>query len=122
MASPPAQDAVLTAYAQSLIKYKARQLTRRPGFTKSDQEDVEQDLTVHLLTQAHRFDPKRGSANTFAAHVIKSAAAMLLRDRGRRKRAAGFTALSLERTQVGQNTETTTSLRDLIGAADLAAR
>ena len=121
MDSPHARNALLTAYAQSLIKFKARQLSRKPGFSRSDEEDVSQELTAHLLTQAGLYDPKRGSANTFADRVIKSAIAMLLRDRRRQKRAAGFTAQSLEQTYVRQD-QGIASLRDVLGLADLYRR
>ncbi len=114
-------DAVLTAYAKSLIRFKAKQLSRKPGFTKTDQEDLEQELTAQLLARAHLFDPTRASANTFADRVIKSAIAMMLRDRRRQKRAAGFAAQSLERTFVAQD-HGITSLRDALGFADLGRR
>ena len=39
MGPGPARDAVLTAYARMLINKKARQLCRKPGFSRSDQED-----------------------------------------------------------------------------------
>lgn len=115
------RGAVLTEYAQSLIKFKARQLSRRPGFSRSDEEDVAQELTVHLLSKAHQFDPNRASVNTFADRVIRSAIAMLLRDRRRQKRAAGFAATSLEDipAQSGGDVE---SLRDMLTEADLRRR
>jgi RNA polymerase sigma-70 factor, ECF subfamily len=121
MGTGPARDAVLTAYAQSLIRFKAKQLSRKPGFSRSDEDDVAQELTAHLLARAHLFDPSRASANTFAARVIQSAIAMLLRDRRRLKRAAGFAAQSLERTFVEQD-QGMTSLREAIGALDLGRR
>ena len=121
MDSPHPRDAVLTAYAESLIKFKARQLSRKPGFSLSDEEDVAQELTAHLLTQAGLYDPKRGSANTFADRVIKSAIAMMLRDRRRQKRAAGFTAQSLEQTDVVQD-HGIASLRDVLRPSDLGRR
>lgn len=120
MDSPLTRNAVLTAYAQSLIRFKAKQLTRKPGFSRSDEEDVAQDLTAHLLAQAHHFDMKRGSANTFADRVIRSAIAMMLRDRRRQKRAAGFVSQSLEQTSVPQDRDA--RLRDVLEAADLARR
>ncbi len=114
-------DAVFTAYAQSLIKFKSRQLSRKPGFNRSDEEDVAQELTTHLLTQAHRFDPSRASADTFADRVIQSKIAMILRDRRRLKRAAGFSAQSLEQpTDVRDHGAA--SLRDVLGTADLNRR
>lgn len=121
MDSAPARDAALSAYAQSLIKFKARQLSRKPGFSRSDEEDVAQELTARLLAQAPLYDPKRASANTFAERVIKSAVAMLLRDRRRLKRAAGFTAQSLEQTYVAQD-HGIASLREMLRPSDLCRR
>lgn len=77
---------IVTEYARTLIRVKAKQIVRRPGFSRSDQPDVEQDLVVHLLCQAQHFDPDRGSLNTFIARVVDSAVAMLVRERGREKR------------------------------------
>jgi len=78
---------VCTEYARTLIRVKARQIVRRPGFSRSDTDDVEQDLFLHLLNQIRQFDPSRGSLNTFIARVVDSAVAMLVRERGRNKRA-----------------------------------
>ncbi len=77
---------IVTEYARTLIRVKAKQIVRRPGFSRSDQPDIEQELLVHLLCQAQHFDPNRASLNTFVARVIDSAVAMLVRDRGRSKR------------------------------------
>ena len=77
---------IVTEYARTLIRVKAKQIVRRPGFSRSDQADVEQDLVVHLLCQAQHFDPNRGALNTFISRVVESAVAMLVRDRGRAKR------------------------------------
>lgn len=78
---------VYTEYARTLIRVKARQIVRRPGFSMSDTDDVEQDLFLQLLNQIQQFDPSRGSLNTFIARVVDSAVAMLVRERGRNKRA-----------------------------------
>lgn len=78
---------VCTEYARTLIRVKARQIVRRPGFSSSDSDDVEQDLFLHLLNQIQQFDPSRGSFNTFISRVVDSAVAMLVRERGRNKRA-----------------------------------
>jgi len=117
----PARDAVLTAYAQSLIRVKARQLSRKRGFSRSDEDDVAQELTAYLLARAHRFDPDRASVSTFADRVIRSAIATLLRDRRRQKRAVGFTVQSLEGTSVAQD-RGSASLRDTLGLPDRGRR
>src|SRR5687768_10267714 len=98
-----AHAAVLTAFARSLIRIKANQLCRKPGFRACDRDDIAQDLTVAVLKKAHLYDPARGAATTFAARVIESTARQILRDRGRIKRAPGFYARSLETgtTKVG---------------------
>ncbi len=88
---------VVTEYARTLIRVKAKQIVRRPGFSRSDQDDVEQDLVLHLLNQAQHFDPARGSLNTFIARVVTSGVQMLVRERRRIKRCpAGVEIHSLE--------------------------
>ena len=91
-----ARDAVIDASATSLIQFKARQLTRRRGFNRSDHEDLQQQITLHLLNQAHHYDPARGSINTFVARVVDSCVAMILRDARRLKRGAGIRTTSLD--------------------------
>ena len=97
-AQPPPDAAVLlTAYARSLIRHKSRELCRRPGFSRSDEPDLAQDLTLALLRKAHLYDPGRGaSVDTFAGRVIDSEVKMILRARRRKKRAAGYLARSLD--------------------------
>lgn len=76
-------------YARTLIRVKARQLVRRPEFTACEVEDLEQELTLHILTRLDRFDPSRGSLNTYLARIVNTAIAMLIRERGRIKRNGG---------------------------------
>lgn len=89
---------VCTEYARTLIRVKARQIVRRPGFNRSEIGDVENDLYLHLLGQAQQFDPARGSINTFIARVVDLGIRMLLRERRRSKRApaAGIAVQSLQ--------------------------
>lgn len=93
-----APNECLNEYARTLIRVKARQLVRRPGFSRSDQDDIEQDLFLHVLNKVHQFDPTRSSLNTFVDRVVNSAAAMLVRERGRNKRSPreGIEIRSLE--------------------------
>lgn len=112
--------AVLTAYARIVINSKARQLSRRSGFSRSDEEDLVQELTLRLLEKEHLYDPARGATlDTFADRVITSAVKMILRDRRRLKRAAGFTAVSLESTTVIVDGRPV-YLTEAVGDADLA--
>jgi RNA polymerase sigma factor (sigma-70 family) len=113
-------DAILTAYASYLVGFKARQIVRRSGFTPSDREDVEHDLWLALASQAEHFDPSRASLNTFTDRVIESAAAMILRKRRQKKRAAGFHALSLDAAGASEVTEGGSGAG--VSADDLARR
>jgi RNA polymerase sigma-70 factor (ECF subfamily) len=80
---------ILSDYARTLIRVKARQLVRRPEFTACESEDLEQEIALRILAQLQRFDPSRSSIKTFISRVANSAVAMLIRDRGRIKRNGG---------------------------------
>jgi RNA polymerase sigma factor (sigma-70 family) len=117
----PVHAALTTEYVQKLISIKARQLVRKPGFSRSDQPDAEQELVAHILRAAHLFDPGRGSVRTFIARVVDSAVAMILRDRRRLKRAAGFRVLSLA-DPAFSGTDHESTLAETIEEADLRRR
>lgn len=110
-------------YARTLIRVKARQLVRRPEFTACEVEDLEQELTLHILTRLDRFDSSRGSLNTYFARVVDTAIAMLIRERGRIKRngGAGVEIESLEK-MVDQPDGAPTSLGATISDADAGRR
>ena len=61
----------IDAFAITLIKYKAKQLVGRAGFTTSDRDDLEQDLVLDLLHQFPKYDPKRAQRNTFITKVVE---------------------------------------------------
>ena len=58
-------------YATTLMRVKARQLAGNYGFTRSDREDIEQDLILHLIQQMRHFDPKRGGETTFVSRLVQ---------------------------------------------------
>lgn len=60
----------LTVYEAKLIRYKARRLAGSSAFFESEREDIEQDLTVHLLERLEQFDPRRGTRTTFASRIL----------------------------------------------------
>jgi len=68
-------------FASQLIRQKARQLVRHPGFTKSDRPDIEQELAIELIQKYDQFDPKRARETTFIARVIEHKAVSLVRAR-----------------------------------------
>lgn len=112
---------VLTDYAKNLIKFKARQLTRRRDFQTAELEDLQQELWLALIKAAQRFDPAKASLDTFIDRVVNKAVAMLVRTRQRKRN--GITqrmpSLSDERTSPDGRTE---PLAATISHDDLARR
>lgn len=76
----------LDEYTTTLIRLKARGLVGNYGFTKSDREDIEQDLTLGLLTRLRCFDPDKARSATFVRMVVDDCAASLIRKRKARVR------------------------------------
>jgi len=65
-------------YAVQIIRYKARQLVGRVGFTESDREDLEQEMVLDLLRRLPKFDPKRAGRNTFIARIVEHKVATII--------------------------------------------
>ena len=120
-ANDAVHSALSTEYVQTLLRIKARQLARRPEFRRTDPADIEHDLIVHVLKQAGNYDPARSAPNTFITRVVETAAAMLVRDRGRMKRRARCPVISLERTNICRDQRQMT-LGDVVGENDLRRR
>lgn len=98
MGTAPAR-VVFSPYVQNLIKHKARQVCRKTGFARSDQEDLEQELKLGLLGKVHLYDPARGASfDTFADRVVVSLVKMILRERYALKRGGRRSDLSLDET------------------------
>ena len=74
------------SFASQLIRKKAGQLVRHPGFRRSDQRDIEQEFAVELLLKYRHYDPGRARETTFVARVIENKAVSLVRARTAQKR------------------------------------
>jgi DNA-directed RNA polymerase specialized sigma24 family protein len=55
-----------------LIRHKARKLIGSYGFTSSDEEDLRQELTFHVIRNMKSYDPSRSSPRTFADRIRMS--------------------------------------------------
>ena len=121
MPTHPVHAALSSDYVKTLIRLKARQLRRRSEFCRTPVKDIEQEPVLHVLQQAHLYDATRGAVNTFVTTVVKSAAAMMCRDRRRLKRAAGLNLQSLEGSTLLDGGEEKTLL-DVIIDDDLRRR
>jgi len=65
-------------YAVRIIRYKARQLVGRVGFTESDRQDLEQEMIFDLLRRLPKFKPERAQRNTFIARVVEHKVATII--------------------------------------------
>jgi len=87
-------------FTVTFIRIKAKQLCRRTDVSRSDLEDLQQEMRQYLLEKAHLFDPERGNVEAFVTNAINTWAALYLRRQDREKRRDTYRAASLERTSV----------------------
>lgn len=93
-------DVVSHPFTAELIRQKARKLCRKPGFSRSDEEDLSQGMFLYVWERSRLFDPKRGTIQAFVITAVTSWEGMELRRRRAKKRRGGLHALSLESTMV----------------------
>lgn len=65
-------------YAVRLIRYKARELAGRFGWSRSDQDDIEQELLLDLQKRLPKFDPDRAQMNTFISRLVDHKVASMI--------------------------------------------
>jgi len=71
----------LSGYMTKMIQCKARSLVGQVGLTADDIEDIEQELSTHLLERLPKFNPDKASLNTFAARLVDKKISSILRHR-----------------------------------------
>lgn len=81
-------DEPTRALAIRMARHKARQLAARTEFSPADREDLAQELLLHVIRRAPKFDPSKGSVQAFIATLIARRAASLLRRETAAKRDA----------------------------------
>lgn len=108
-------------FTGELIHQKARKLCRKPGFSRSDEEDLRQKMTLYLWTKAWLFNAERGSVEAFVTMALASWVKMEFRRRRAKKRREGYGAVSLEGTLIEHDGETV-SLGAVLDERDLQRR
>lgn len=114
------QHAVLDAEVEKAVFHCARSLVGQAGITRSDIEDVEQELRMELLVYLPRFDPKKGKRTTLVARILKHKAVGLIRHR-----LAGTRAVASEQRSLDEEIRTPDgplSLGDIVTDADRVRR
>ena len=65
-------------FARKCIRFTARRLVGRYGFTQADEEDLVQELTIHVLKQLPKYDADRASIKTFITRIVNNRASELV--------------------------------------------
>jgi len=86
----------LDNHTLKFIRFKARQLAGKYGFRPDEREDIEQSLILDCLQRLRRFDPGRGSRQSFGCGVVGHAVATLIEARRARHRGYGVPHVSLD--------------------------
>lgn len=110
-------DVVSNPFTADLIRRKAAFLSRSAGFTRSEEEDLRQEMALFLMTKQQLFDAGRGSVEAFVTSVVTSWIGMEVRRRKSRKRRGGLRAFSLDSAFPDAHGESD-SLSGLIGDED----
>lgn len=79
-------NVALSDYAQQAIRISAKELIGKCGITKSDLEDIQQDMLLDLIQRLPQHDDRQWSVKTFISHVVKNRARNILRARCAEKR------------------------------------
>jgi DNA-directed RNA polymerase specialized sigma24 family protein len=115
-------DILSHPFAANLIRRKAQQLCRRPGFSRSDEDDLKQGMLLYLWTASRLFNPARGTVEAFIVTAVRSWMDMEVRRRRAEMRFTGVPDSSLNSTLVDCGDDKFSALVDLIGAADANRR
>lgn len=74
------------SYAWQLIRIKAYELAGRYGFSRSDREDIEQELALVVARRLKHFDPTKASRETFINRIVMHHVATMVRQQRAGKR------------------------------------
>jgi RNA polymerase sigma-70 factor (ECF subfamily) len=88
----------LDAEAFQIIRRTASRLIGKAGVTRDEGEDIEGDLTLHVLEQLSKFDPTRGRLGAFVTRIVEHKAADILDARRTARRDFRLNVCSLSDT------------------------
>jgi len=86
---------LIDGFAARLIRRKARQLVRQPGYKSSDQPDLEQEMKLRVWLRFAQFDPAKAHWHAFVTTVIERHTATLAQLNSRQKRREATPTVSL---------------------------
>jgi DNA-directed RNA polymerase specialized sigma24 family protein len=84
MGARPADD--FDPQIRKLIRIKVSRLIGRYGFRKDDEEDLRQEVSMHVVKGLRQHDPTRAKAKTYAEHIVDSKLANIIEGATAQKR------------------------------------
>jgi RNA polymerase sigma-70 factor, ECF subfamily len=113
------QQELTDGFAAKLVRRKSWELVGKAGFTRSDREDIEQELKIAVWERFEQFDPDVKHWNMFVTTIVERQVATILEQRSAEKReyCHGVTSLS---TRVQDAEGGRTELARMIGEEHLA--
>lgn len=93
----PSIDPATLSFARTLVRIKARQITRSVRHAAESRSDLEQELMLEVLLRWPKYDPARASREAFVEQVVRSRVCTLIRAARRRRVGLPLTAAALQR-------------------------
>ena len=94
---PKTEVTVLDNYALKQVRFRARKLIGKLGFKPTDQEDIEQELILHLLKWLPHYDPAKSARNTYLQLILKNKVSSIRRKRIQWMRSNAYETVSIEK-------------------------
>ena len=107
-------------FAGRLILRKAKQLATYPGFSRSDIDDIQQELRMQLFSSMSKFNAEKGNWRAFVKATVERNVATIIERQGAAKRGNGDTPVSLSTKVEGE--DGLVQLGSLVGRWNLEAR
>ena len=73
-------------YAEKVIRIRARQLVGKAGFSKSDCDDLAQDMKLDLWRRLSKFDASKAPFDAFVDRVVRHRVASIIEGRRAQRR------------------------------------
>ena len=90
-----ARQVLKLPFTESLIRRKAKRLTRHGGFSETDDEDIAQELRIAVHLACLKYRRSQGAIESFIATVVRNRIAELARNRRAKRRSPESEAGSL---------------------------
>ncbi len=107
---------LVSGFAHRFIRFKVRQLIGRHGFTRSDRDDLEQELRLAVWQRRSQFDPRVADWGCWLSTVVERHIATT------RPRVLGRIGHAFERDPIGRNLDCRRQCWERFGCDDRETR